>query len=299
MSGHTRIVRVMDADAQAGHRSNTFVLGAQLADTPRQHYERLHRQLWSACQEERRPGLFVFAVHATIGLTGRMWLSATDDVRAGTLGRHQFVDLSITRDQALSLRHVLFVVRLVEGRVRSSAIDLETPGGLHTALGPQHVTQSEQPVLLRTAQLSFFCVPTGVQVMLPEQLDAAWRRFDEVPPTPQAGRWSWMKTASPAVGVLTLRLATGVFTTAIDEQLIRRGVLIGRNERCDVLIPDGHVSRVHAALLSVDGVPHLIDCGSSNGTHDLRRLHAVRCHRLEDADRFQVGNATLDWHLVQ
>ena len=299
MSGHTRIVRVMDADGQAGHRSATFVHGSQLADTPRQHYERLHRQLWSACQEERRHGLFVFAVHATSGLVGRMWLAATDDVRAGTLGRHQFVDLSITRDEALSLRHVLFVVRLVEGRVRFSAIDLETPGGLHTALGPQHVTQSEQPVLLRTAQLSFFCVPTGLQVMIPEQLDAAWRRFDEVPPSPQAGRWSWMKTASPAVGVLTLRLATGVFTTAIDEQLIRRGVLIGREERCDVLIPDNHVSRVHAALLSVDGVAHLIDCGSSNGIHDLRRRQDVRSHRLEDADRFQVGNATLDWHLVQ
>ncbi|MBM4778375.1 MAG: FHA domain-containing protein [Archangiaceae bacterium] len=299
MSGHTRVVRVLETDSQAGHRSTTFVHGSQLADTPRRHYERLHRQLWSACQEERRPGLFVFAVHATAGLSGRMWLSATDDVRAGTLGRHQFVDLSLTRDQALSLRHVLFVVRLVEGRVRFSAIDLETPGGLHTALGPQHVTQSEQPVLLRTAQLSFFCVPTGVQVMLPEQLEAAWRRFDEVPPTPQAGRWSWLKTASPAVGVLTLRLATGVFTTAIDEQLIRRGVLIGRDERCDVLIPDNYVSRVHAALLSVDGVAHLVDCGSSNGIHDLRRLQAVRCHRLEDADRFQVGNATLDWHLVQ
>lgn len=299
MSGHTRIVRVMDADAQAGRRSTTFVHGSQLADTPRRHYERLHRQLVSACEEERRPGLFVFAVHATSGLTGRMWLSATDEVRAGTLGRHQFVDLSITRDQALSLRHVLFVVRLVEGRVRFSAIDLETPGGLHTALGPQQVTQSEQPVLLRTAQLSFFCVPTGVQVTLPEQLDTAWRRFDEVPPTPQAGRWSWLKTASPAVGVLTLRLSTGVFTTAIDEQLIRRGVLIGREERCDVLIPDSHVSRVHAALLSVDGVAHLIDCGSSNGLYDLRRLCDVRCHRLEDADRFQVGHATLDWHLVQ
>lgn len=299
MSGHTRIVRVMHADAHAGHRSSTFVHGSRLADTPRTHYERLHRQLWSACQEERRPGLFVFAVHTAVGLAGRMWLSATEDVRGGTLGRHQFVDLSITRDEALSLRHVLFVVRLIEGRVRFSAIDLETPGGLHTALGPQQVTQSEQPVLLRTAQLSFFCVPTGVQVMLPEQLDAAWRRFDEVPPTPQAGRWSWMKTASPAVGVLTVRLSTGVFTTAIDEQLIRRGVLIGREERCDVLIPDNHVSRVHAALVSVDGTPHLIDCGSSNGIHDLRRLQDVRSHRLEDADRFQLGNATLDWHLVQ
>lgn len=297
MSGHTRIVRVMEPDA--GHRSSTFVLGAQLADTPRRHYGRLHRQLFSACLEERRPGLFVFAVHATTGLAGRMWLSATDEVRAGTLGRHQFVDLSITKDQALSLRHVLFVVRLVEGRVRCSAIDLETPGGLHTALGPQHVTQSERPMLLRTAQLSFFCVPTGVQVHLPEQLDAAWRLFDEVPPTPQAGRWSWLKTPSPAVGVLTLRLSSGVFTTAIDEQLIRRGVLIGRDERCDVLIPDGHVSRVHAALVSVDGAPHLIDCGSSNGIVDLRRARPARCHRLDDADRFQLGNATLDWHVVQ
>lgn len=299
---HTRIVRVMDSVAPQQHaRHATFVFGGGVSTTsPHLLYLQSHRLIRNACHEERRPGVFVFALHGEVGLVGRLWLSATEAPRAGTLGRHHLVDLPITRDGALSLRHVLFVVRTVEGRVRFSSLDLETPGGVHTVLGPQHATESERPLLLRTAHLSFFCVPTGPACALPAMADEAWRAFDEVPPAPEVGRWAWLKKRpEPPVGVLTLRLCAGVFATPVDHAMAKRGVLIGRDERCEVVIPDGFVSRVHAVALSIDGVAHLIDCGSSNGVWHRATKEQARCWRLLDGDVFQVGNATLDWHAVQ
>lgn len=295
----TRVARVMSSwEAPAARAAGTLVAG-RMAETPASLYRRLHRSLWSACHEERRPGLFVFALHVRHGLVGRLWLSATEAPRAGTLGRHQFTDLSLTADGGLSLRHVLFVVRLIDARVRFSAIDLETPNGLHTSLGPQHVTHAESPTLLRTAALSFFCVPTGPRPSLPEAADLAWLAFDEVPPAPQAGRWSWLKTALPPIGVMTLTVNTGTFTLPVDDAMAKRGVLIGRDERCDALIPDNYVSRVHAAVVSIDGAPFLIDCGSTNGIPVVGRGEDARCWRLEDGDQFQFGRAVLEWRAVQ
>lgn len=299
---HTRIARVMDSVAPMDQsRHGTFIAGRSMSSvSPHLLYLQSHRLIRNACHEERRPGLFVFALHTDVGLVGRLWLSATEAPRAGTLGRHHVVDLPITRDGALSLRHVLFVVRLVEGRVRFSSLDLETPGGVHTVLGPQHATESERPLLLRTAQLSFFCVPTGPACALPAMADDAWRAFDEVPPAPEVGRWAWLKKRpEPSVGVLTLRLASGVFAMPVEEAMAKRGVLIGRDERCEVVIPDNYVSRVHAVVLGIDGVPHLVDCGSSNGVWHRATNEQARCWRLVDGDVFHVGNATLDWHAVQ
>lgn len=294
----TRIVRTVDQQPNPLPRSHTFVLGHQPVETPSSAYARIHRALWSACCEEKRAGLFVFAVHLERGFLGRLWLAATEAPRAGTLGRHELVDLSLTTDGGLSLRHVLFVVRLVEGRVRFTAVDLETTNGLHTSLGPQHVMQAHEPTLLRSSSMSFFCVPTGARVLVPEDPIEAWRRFD-VPREPQAARWSWLKKASPLVGVVTLHVPAGVFPLSVDEAMAKRGVLIGREQRCDVIIPDPQVSRVHAAVLSIDGAPHLVDCGSTNGISVPGRNVDARCWPLADADRFLVGRSALEWHAAQ
>jgi len=129
--------------------------------------------------------------------------------------------------------------------------------------------------------------------------DEAWRAFDEVPPAPEVGRWWLKRKPAPSVGVLTLRLSSGVFAMPVDDAMAKRGVLIGRGERCEVVIFDGFVSRVHAVALSIDGVPHLIDCGSSKSVWHRTTNERARCGRLADGDVFDLGNATLDWHAVQ
>ena len=250
MSGHTRIARVMSAPGPAQAPIGTLVFGAaphMPVESPHAAYLRLHRIVRSACLEEPRPGAFLFAAQTNGGPLGRLWLAATASPRAGTLGRHEAVDLPIAPDAALSLRHVLFVVRLVAGRVRFSAIDLETPGGLHTRHGAQHRTESERPALLRTAGLAFFCVPTGPGTVLPADPEEAWRVFENAPKPKQLSVVDQFLTRGAGTsGVLTMRLGPQALPLTVDDPMLERGVLIGRDERCDVLIPNRFVSRVHA-----------------------------------------------------
>lgn len=294
MNGHTRIVRVPEAPGPRQSGIGTFVFGApapapQALDT----YVRLHRNIRSACVEEPRPGLFVFALHRE-AIAGRLWLAATEAPRVGTLGRHEATDLSLSPDAALSLRHVLFVVRQVAGVVRYSAIDLETPGGLHTRLGAQHLTESERPSQLRTAALTFVCVPTGRTPSLPLDPHEARRLLDEPAQSRRPSFIEQFLRRGEATGTLTMRRGADLLPLRVDAGMLEQGVLIGRETRCDVIIPDMIVSRVHAVALSIDGVPHLVDAGSSNGTwrHPGTR---VKCTKLEDGDVFLFGNAQVGW----
>ncbi len=141
MSGPTRFVRLTGSPAPRQAGIGTMMFGAPppvATSAPRGIFlGSLHRVIRSACLEETRPGLFVFASTADGRIIGRLWLAATPEPRAGTVGRHEAVDLPVTPEAALSLRHFLFVVRRVQGAVRYSAIDLETPAGLYLhAAGP-------------------------------------------------------------------------------------------------------------------------------------------------------------------
>jgi pSer/pThr/pTyr-binding forkhead associated (FHA) protein len=81
------------------------------------------------------------------------------------------------------------------------------------------------------------------------------------------------------------------------------GILIGRSERSDVIVLDEGVSRLHAALLRIDGVPVIVDVGSSNGTH-VRRSNgsevalgpARRACALVTGDVVEVGGVGLAIH---
>jgi hypothetical protein len=194
---------------------------------------------------------------------------------------------------------VLFVVRLVAGRVRFSALDLETPGGLHTRHGAQHLTESERPALLRTAGLAFFCVPTGPGTVLPADPLEAWGLFENAPkPKPPSLVDQFLTRNSGATGTLLLRLDDRrELPLTVDDPMLARGVLLGRLERCDVIIPDQQVSRVHAVALHIDGTPYLVDAGSSNGTWRSSG-DRVKCSRLEDGDVFALGRSTVEWRQV-
>jgi hypothetical protein len=260
-------------------------------------HQRVHRVLRSAVLEQPRPGLFILAVHTALGEVGRLWLAATETPRAGTVGRHEAVDLALKQDAGLSLRHLLFVVRQVNGQVRFNALDLATPGGVHARVAVSAV-ETSSPMLLRSSGLLFFCVPTGPRATLAADPEQAWRQLDE-PTGRQPPPLSVVeRVRGHGAGVLTLQLGTTARTYRVEPQTLRDGVLLGRNERCDVLIPDRYTSRVHAIVISLDGVPYLIDTGSGNGTWHVGGVQA-HCWRLEEGDAFRLGNATVQWWRVQ
>src|SRR5687768_11938878 len=70
-------------------------------------------------------------------------------------------------------------------------------------------------------------------------------------------------------------------------------VVIGRQEGCDLALPDPTVSRRHA-LLRISSELLLIDLGSSNGTYvEGRRLQEGEVAALRIGSSFMLGSATV------
>lgn len=294
----TRVLRTIGEVDRRQSGVGTMVFGSAQPPqpvTPRSGFQGgLHRLIRSAVAEERRPGLFVFAATVDGQLAGRLWLAATDDVRAGTVGRHELVDLPVSPDGALSLRHFLFLVRRVRGVVRFTALDLETPAGLHTQHGQQSVVEAERPMLLRTARLCFWCVPTGAGG-IPDDAVTAWAMFNDAPAPKAPSLFDRIVQRAPSSrGSLRLVLGTRAHSLSVDSQMLAQGLLVGRHERCDVVVPETHVSRVHLVLMEIDDVLHVIDTGSSNGTWTTTG-ERVRCRPLRDGEVLLVGGACLEW----
>jgi hypothetical protein len=251
------------------------------------------RAMASAVAEERRPGLFIFAAHERLGHLGRLWLQATETPRAGTIGRHDFVDLPLPADDALSLRHLLFVVRRDGLDVRFSALDLGTPGGLLLESGTQaRLVEGTSALFLRASGYTFFCLPTGIGPWWDRNADDPWasmpprrhRRVEPVEPAPDARR----------AGMVELAWHQSSLRVIVSQRMLTRGVLVGRGERCEVHAPVQSLSRVHVVLLDVQGELFLFDSGSTNGTWaEGEQLSALA---LESGGSLKLGEeVTLKW----
>jgi predicted component of type VI protein secretion system len=68
----------------------------------------------------------------------------------------------------------------------------------------------------------------------------------------------------------------------------RPELLIGRDEDCDLVIPERQVSRHHARLTHVEDRYMLADLGSKNGTF-VNGQQLVEPHSLQDGDEVQIA----------
>lgn len=67
------------------------------------------------------------------------------------------------------------------------------------------------------------------------------------------------------------------------------GLLLGREDRCDVVIPDQSVSREHARLLLHNGTVWVQDAGSRNGVY-VNQKRVVRHRPMGPGDQMTIGN---------
>jgi hypothetical protein len=180
------------------------------------------------------------------------------------IGRHDEVDLALPLDEALSLRHLMFVVRRHQGVVRFAALDLETPSGLSLESGQQaRFVEAVGPLILFASDFVFFCVPTGQPLAWKPDATNPWAtllprstcRLEPVEPS----------TSSALIGTLEVRARGARKGFRLDARELGRGVLIGRASRCSVMVDVNSVSRVHAVVLSLDDQLFIIDSGSTNG----------------------------------
>lgn len=195
-----------------------------------------------------------------------------------TIGRHVNSDLWLDADTA-SRRHLVVVAH---GETLTS-VDLRTPLG--TIAAPPPVAMGAPLVVL-----------IG-DVVVAAAIAGAGRALPALPGSlslPDAGL---VLRPAPRVSAL-VHAGVNRIELPFDD-----GVLIGRSERCDVIVLDEGVSRLHAALLRVDGVPLVVDVGSSNGTHVKRQGGgeialgpARRACALLPGDIVEVGGVDLVVH---
>ena len=72
--------------------------------------------------------------------------------------------------------------------------------------------------------------------------------------------------------------------------MIKDSTLIGRDDSCDIIIPDRQVSRHHARLVATSNSTKIEDLGSKNGTHCNGQL-ICEPFILQDGDVIQVALA--------
>ena len=71
-------------------------------------------------------------------------------------------------------------------------------------------------------------------------------------------------------------------------QVTEDGLLLGREDTCDVVIPDTSVSREHARLLLHNGTVWVQDAGSRNGVY-VNQKRVVRHRPMGAGDQLTIG----------
>lgn len=70
-------------------------------------------------------------------------------------------------------------------------------------------------------------------------------------------------------------------------------LIIGRGERCHVVLDDSYVSTVHARLFATGGAVLVEDLGSTNGTY-LNRQRVTSPTELHRGDKVKIGKTVLE-----
>lgn len=196
--------------------------------------------------------------------------------------------------------------------------------------------EASGPVLLRCGSLGLLLFPTGgSSPAWPEDSEAAWshipeRRYvEKTAADPGGGRAAGMKpcplaaadpdpgsttlvnafagpvfptlepdASDPPRGELLVSSASGRVGLRLGAQAARRGVLLGRYDRCDTaglpVLIDPALSRAHFLVLEIDGALYGIDTASKNGSWCGEER--VRTTRILPGLRVSLaGKATVEW----
>ncbi len=316
----TRVARVCDT---LDDNAKFFSLGFSLAVSN-------HKPALERCAD----GFAVLAASPRNGETTTRFVDhvAPGEIRTLSVGRHDHADLIIEGDPSLSLRHAIVILsRDAKGAPFVRVIDLRSIFGVKSPDDTRHLSlASNGSVALRLADTALFILPMAT-LSPEEQSSLSTTTFDKlvwpqaspfvptVEPEIQLERLSRFTSETTSIsmitssseermkrspdgeaGRLTLTTDSDSYRFAVDPQLLRAGLLVGRYDRCDInadniRMPE-KVSRVHALLISLDARAYIIDTGSSNGIvlddafHKELRLSEERSVTLELGEEM-----TLKW----
>ena len=276
-----------------------------------------------------QPGLVLLAVDARNGrLAGRACVAVQPgDARTLVIGRHGRADVFLTGDEALSLRHLLVFVEPATSwtTIRYRVLDLRSGTGFADEQGRWFAgISADGPAMLRLGHYALIAVTTSGEDALPEDPAAAWAALPErvyaEERTAEPDRWvrdkkpiavsrresritslslvASMRDAvasavDPPIAWLDLESAHAHTRLPLTERTLSRGLLLGRDDRCDgaSVLADEKLSRCHLLLLGTGDAIWAIDVASTNGSELVRRgeRRPLGLARLELTDRLVLG----------
>ena len=269
---------------------------------------------------ERDLGVALVAVHVDGELGGRAWVGARlGEIQTAIIGRHPSVDLFLQNDAVLSNRHLAMVIEPLTSwepdQLRFRLLDLRTGAAMWTEKGERvEAIVAEGPAFVRVGAYRVMAFQTGSRDSWPESARDAWEMLperifvDEREAEPDAvQRWSMKQSARgkitllPAalgandprgghpLGTLTIRSRRGAIERTITVAEAKRGVLLGREPRCDFsgLLAHMQVSRVHLLIAQIGGRTWVVDTGSLAGLREDGEL--VRAVELDRARELTMG----------
>ena len=281
-----------------------------------------YEELRPLIEEHRDPGLLAVAVKKSGRVLTSKWLpSVTGKTKTMSIGRHSCCDLRIPiRHRDISLRHAMVLFQsLPLAKTSLRVIDLHTPLGLWDEDGASfQACESNGSMFLQIGDIYLILLLTqnwkptesahDAYLQIPDRISVEASDFDEGDlerstlirkrkSTVMFGGFDQEQyDKGEPLGHLQLSGPRGFECLTVTPELIDRGLLVGRYERCAFTEDqaDGHLSRVH--LLFIRNGPELlaIDTGSSNGSYhdDLE----FRCLRIRGNTKIHLTKEiTLSW----
>lgn len=125
--------------------------------------------------------------------------------------------------------------------------------------------------------------------------------YVELRPQPTGRRPSGRRAQAPAPARPAPRKGKAARKVAIVEGTSSKGksfelgdeLIIGRADKCHIVLDDTYVSQMHARIYPRDGTVMLEDLGSTNGTY-LNRRRITGTTELQRGDEVKIGKTVLE-----
>ena len=125
--------------------------------------------------------------------------------------------------------------------------------------------------------------------------------YVELRPQPTGRRPSGRRAQAPAPARAASRKGKAARKVAIVEGASSKGksfelgdeLIIGRADKCHIVLDDTYVSQMHARIYPRDGTVMLEDLGSTNGTY-LNRRRITGTTELHRGDQVKIGKTVLE-----
>lgn len=279
------------------------------------HFLTLERAL----AERPFPGFLAAVAHGEQLTT--TWVAASQrEVRAAVIGRHNRTTLALPRDHATAaLRHLVLLVRLVEGCPEARLLDLQTEIGFADPEGRRfEAIRTNAPTFVSAGGAVLILLPTGLGHRLPSGPENAWESLAKPrwidarrgEPTeraaqepvvlstdgPRGCRSTLCRAEEIPYGMVTIASGPDEATVRISGRALDEGIILGRYDRCEVGGPeaDESLSRVHLLVVREGNQVLAVDTASTNGTYvGDDRVHLLA---LTDQCRLDLGGVIdLTW----